>query len=150
MVRDTFDPKKLQGLADQNVTVLVGYRSGIPHVNKDGSTGQDTADLARLLSFGDAKIPARPHLEPGILQGRSQVSKAIEKHYQQLVETGKGNPDLVGAVAVGAVQEYVRGPYIRETVPNAPATIAAKGSEQPLIDIGDMVGALNYYVEKAT
>lgn len=149
MVLDTFDHRKLQGITMQSVVVLVGYRSGIPHIGKDGKTGMDTADLARMLSFGDSKIPARPHLEPGILQYRNEVSSAIEKHYEQLVNTGKGNPDLVGVVAVGAVQKYVRGPSIRASAPNAPATIAEKGSDQPLIDIGDMIGALNYYIEKA-
>ncbi len=52
--------------------------------------------------------------------------------------------DLIGSTAVGRIQEFaidLRDP------PNAQATIDAKGSSNPLVDTGQMVGSIDYKVK---
>ena len=87
-------------------------------------------------------IPARPWLVPGVQSGTIDYMRAIEKG----VKKGD-NLDIVlervGIVAVGKVQQYMTD---LKTPPNAPSTIAKKGSSNPLIDSGAMRQSVTYSV----
>jgi hypothetical protein len=51
-------------------------------------------------------------------------------------------------MAVGAVQEFVRGDYYRTNVPNSPKTIEYKeGGDKPLIDSANMIQSLQFVVQ---
>ena len=53
--------------------------------------------------------------------------------------------DKIGAYVAGAMQANgVNGDF----APLAPATIKAKGSDKPLLDTGQMVGAISWKVEE--
>lgn len=87
-------------------------------------------------------IPARPWLVPGVQSGTVDYLRVIEKG----VKKGD-NLDMVlervGIVAVGNVQQYMTD---LKTPPNAPSTIAKKGSSNPLIDSGAMRASVTYSV----
>ncbi|ADX42550.1 hypothetical protein [Tetrasphaera phage TJE1] len=145
----------IQALVTRGDDVLVGYPEGMPHPNSD----LDIDDLARTQTYGDENIPARPFLEEGILTQKNELGSLIRDHYAKRVEGRDKRPGLkrIGAQAVSAVQEFVRGDYYRETVPNAESTIDRKSRKQkgqyllsdtPLIDDAIMINATTYVVKE--
>ena len=122
--------------------VLVGYPDGVSHPD----SAIQNSDLARALHFGTAKIPARPFLYQAIASIRTELQRKLREMYKRSVKEGKepeGEYSLegIGALLVGAVQRFVRGDYFKSVTPNAPSTIAAKGSDTPLIDTGFMINS---------
>ena len=87
-------------------------------------------------------IPARPWLNPGVDSGTEEYLKIIERALEA------GEPleralHQIGVVATGMVQKYMT--ELR-TPPNAPSTIKAKGSSNPLIDSGALRQSVTYKV----
>ena len=157
-VKNTFDKRKILSVAQSDV-IQVGFVAGMPHANAD----EDIAELAKKLSFGDSKIPARPFLEEGMNEGIDQIKTAIGQHLKGLMDAPKTGSmsgfnaaissdrrkkglNKIGAIAVGAIKKFVYGDYYRENVPNAEMTIELKGSDKPLIDTGQMINSLTYVV----
>lgn len=148
---------------DASANVLVGFLSGRMHTpNKhkgksgnyedgDGSPATfeavETAELAKRLSFGDGRTPARPFLEDGLNSQAEKIRAEVGKQIQNVRNGGGANWDKIGTMAVGAIQEFVRGDYYKANVPNAEKTIEYKGSDTPLIDSGDLLNSLEYVVE---
>lgn len=146
-----------------NATIKVGFLSGRQHVEtkhkakdgqyreSDGSSATfkaiETAELAKQLSFGTATTPARPFIEDALRQNNEKLSAEIEKQVASVKNGNVANWDKVGTMAVGAIQEFVRGDYYKSTAPNAPATIKQKGSDTPLIDGADLVNSCEYVIE---
>ena len=171
-IQNTIDLKKIQKLLDDaNVEILVGFPSGMEHVNtlhKDdfenpnerrrgeyvGINGEDpmsqqpieTAELAKMLHYGTAKIPARPFLEDGIRQNIGKLKRALQDETKKITEGKKANWNKVGSMARGAIEEFVRSDYYKQRVPNAKSTIRWKGSDTPLIDGANMIQSLQYVV----
>lgn len=114
-------------------------------IHEDAPAHPDTPDLTMatigaILNFGteDGHIPARPWLEPGVNQATPDVLEVLQSG------VSAGTPmdtilEQIGLVAAGAVQEYMTD--LRQP-PNAPSTIAAKGSDNPLIDTGALRAAV--------
>lgn len=168
-IKNTVDAKEIQKFMDQAaVNILVGFPSGMQHVptlhkNKEtkkfeGYYGEepteidaiDTAELAKMLHFGAADIPARPFLEDGIKQNLGKLKRAMQDEVKKVKEGGKANWNKVGGMAVGAIKEFVKSDYYKQRVPNAKRTIEYKGSDTPLIDGAHMIESLQYLVEGAT
>jgi len=87
-------------------------------------------------------IPARPWLVPGVQSGNVEYLKIISDG----IADGKTPDELLntlGVVAVAKVQKYMND---LKTPPNAPSTIAKKGSSNPLIDTGALKQSVTYKV----
>jgi hypothetical protein len=141
-VGGSIDVHKIQRLVRSD-EILVGYPSGIKHPDSPF----ENADLAERLHDGTSTIPARPWLYQGIASALSEIRKAIKEYYEAFVADQPGaNPAKIGALAVGAVQRFVRGDYYRSKIPNAPSTIARKGSDKPLLDTGFLINSTAYVI----
>lgn len=163
-VVSTVDFQKIQKMADKAaVQILVGFPSGREHVptlhkNENGEykgyNGEDprdikpveTAELAKELSYGSARTPARPFLEEGIRSKEKEIRKALEEETQKVLDGKQANWEKVGTMAVGAIQEFVRSDHYKTTIPNSKKTIEYKGSDTPLIDGGDLINAVTFLV----
>ena len=158
------DFSEIQKFAENaSAKVLVGFLSGRQHVKtqhkdesgkyKDIDGGNATyekmenAELAKILTFGDARIPPRPFIEEGLLSQKDELKKEIGKQLDQIRDGKTANWNKVGTKAVGAIQEFVRSDYYKSRVPNSPRTIKYKGSDTPLIDGGDLINSLEFIVE---
>jgi hypothetical protein len=124
--------------------MLIGYPDGVKHPDSD----VQNSTLAEWLHNGTARIPARPFLYQGIESAFDEIRKAI-KEYHEIRMTGKeGNLAKIGAIAIGAVQRFVRGGYYQERMPNAPSTIRRKSrtghSDKPLIDTGFLINSTTF------
>lgn len=164
-ILNTVDTKKIQETVRKAAcNILVGFPSGEMHVptfhkNKDGKyVGYnnenvedvkpiETAELAKSLSFGTAEYPARPFLEEGIESKKDELVEAMKQEAKKAIEGGGANWDKVGTMAVGAIEEFVRGDYYKSTKPNSKKTIEYKGSDKPLIDGGNLIQSLHYVVQ---
>ena len=136
-IQNTIDLQKIRNLMNEaNVEILVGFPSGLEHVNtlhKDdfdnpnerrrgkyvGIAGEDpesqqpieTAELAKMLHYGTQNIPARPFLEEGIRQNIGKIKRALRDEATKVAEGKKANWNKVGSLAKGAIDEFVRSDY---------------------------------------
>lgn len=127
--------------------VTVGIHEDTGMHEDDGITN---AQLGAVMEFGtnNGNIPARPWLTPGVSSGNEEYIKIIAdgledgQQPEQLLE-------MVGLVAVAKVQQYM---VDLRSPPNAPQTIARKGSSNPLIDTGALRQSVTHKVtdEKPT
>ena len=166
-IKNTIDLKKIQALMNEaHVDILVGFRGGQQHhmdvkrkKKKDGYKNihglepediqsPDIDELAKMQHFGTADIPARPFLTDGIRQNLGKIKRAMQDEAQKIAAGGKANWNKVGTMAVGAIQEFVRGDYYKSNIPNSKKTIEYKGSDTPLIDSAEMVNSMTYLVQR--
>ena len=107
--------------------------------------GTPVAAVAAWNEFGTKTIPERPFFRNALAESERGVSNILAKG----IDTKKMVVDerlagRVGAYVAGQVMESIRtltGP------PNAPETIARKGSTNPLIDTGMMRASVGWSVE---
>lgn len=148
---DTFKLNRLM----RDDQILIGFPSGIQHPDSD----VDNATLAEWLHEGTARIPSRPFLLQGMSSGRERIRKAVKESHENLVRKGVAKALHVAVVAVGAVQDFVRGDYYKTTIPNALSTIRGKSKkrgkktlvgDRPLIDTGFLVNSCTYVIREGT
>lgn len=146
VVKDTRG-RGLQELADRlraaaNSRVKVGVPSG--PTEQDGTS---MALVAATVEFGKENQPERPFLRGGVRESLPQV-RSLAAHDLAAVAEGRQTIavalERAGAVAVGSVKKYMTGDHF---APNAPSTIAKKGSEQPTIDTAALRGSITSVVE---
>lgn len=130
---------KIRG--DKYVTVGIHEDAGI-----HPDSGMTNATLGAIQHFGadiirqtkngtfQIKIPARPWLDIGVESGIQEYIRTISDGLKS------GLPfdtimKQIGLEAAAAVQEYMTN--LKEP-PNAKSTIAQKGSDNPLIDTGEL------------
>ena len=99
--------------------------------------------VAFWQEYGTLNIPKRPFMRNAILRGKARWAEAF-KHFAR----GDADFDLI----LNRVGEVVRGDVVKSitsttTPPNAPATIAQKGSSHPLIDTGFLRQSVTFKVE---
>lgn len=133
--------EKLQGAT----RVLVGVPKGAG-VYEDGLT---IATIAAVNNFGsaDGHIPARPFLQPAIEKGAPQYQRLAEVMIPKVL-TGEMDMTMLleqmGQLAEGHVKQEITDLKIP---PNAKSTIAAKGSDNPLIDTGALRQSIRYVID---
>jgi hypothetical protein len=110
--------------------------------------GTSVIDYAYWNEFGTRHIPARPFMATTADRYRDGVYAYTERLIGGLID-GKYRVNNVLTYIGMWYQSKVR-ITIRQAkqwaVPDAPATIKAKGSSSPLIDTGRMVNAVNYEI----
>lgn len=119
--------------------VTVGIHEDAGNV-EDGSMTQ--AQNGALQNFGNDKIPARPWLIPGVQSATQDITDTIASGIEK-GQTLDETLDQIGAIATGVTQQYMTD---LKTPPNAPSTIAQKGSDNPLIDTGSMRASVTWKV----
>ena len=133
--------KRVTAIGKLTIRVGVfGANASRAHPSGGGSVGE----IAIRNHYGAPGVPARPFLTYALRKHR----RAIQETFRGVVASG-ATPEqvgeLVGAFAAGAVQETISD---RIPPPNAPATVAAKGSDVPLIDSGILRQSISYEVTK--
>jgi len=111
-------------------------------------SGSDMVQKASQNEFGTERIPERSFIRAGIDKHKVAYIKFMKKAAANIaagVASKKTALMLLGAKAKGDIQTYID---IGKFEPNAPFTIAKKGSSKPLIDTGRMRQSVDYAVEK--
>lgn len=137
---------KLAGLE-----VRIGFQHGKVFYESDEDDGDekekvDLADIAMWNELGTSRAPSRPFLRQTVDTKESEIVAFLQKAVRPLL-SGSGTAQSVlqkiGPYSKGLVQEQITdGDY----VPNAPSTIARKGSDKPLIDTGLMRDSVDFVI----
>jgi hypothetical protein len=125
----------------QKLTIRVGYQAV-------GSTDLTVIDIAIFQEFGTINIPARPFFSSAIELGREEIFDFIEKEIGDILEGKRGAimaAERVGLFAKNKIQERIRTSPEWAT-PLKQSTIDAKGSDVPLIDIGELLNSVTYAI----
>lgn len=131
--------------------VKVGFQFGsVTKSQRKGTRkkkpGLSMPEIAAQNEYGTSRIPARPFMSTAVDANRGTINGYIKKQYGLILD-GKTTVNkalgLIGQLMTGLIQKR-----IRQIVypPNAPSTIARKGSSKPLIDFGQMVQSVRYVV----
>lgn len=131
--------------------VKAGFQVGSQTKNQRKGTrrkkgNQSMPEIAAQNEYGTKTIPARPFMSTAVDMNRAVINDYIEKQYKAILD-GRATTDkalgLIGQLMTGLIQKR-----IRQIVypPNAPSTIARKGSSKPLIDFGQMIQSVRYQV----
>ncbi len=134
---DLFLTKTTQGVKEQ--TVQVGFFG-----NDRYEDGTPVAKVATIHEFGAAHVPPRPFFR--------QAIKNMEKELPQLVADIIDPKTLrLDMVSLGKLGSWAAGQVAKRiidlrTPPNSPLTIAAKRSDNPLIDTGKLLRSVTWKV----
>lgn len=113
----------------------------------DAKSGITNAQLALIHEFG-LGVPERSFLRATFDQLKDIWHAFVAKVFKPVAD---GKIDLMKALAL--IGERVKSDIKRRITqgsgippPNAPSTIARKGSDRPLVDTGRLVGSIDYEV----
>lgn len=94
-------------------------------------------------------IPPRPVLQPAIEDRKPEISMVLADAGRAAllndVAVYEANLNKAGMVTASAAQGWFENPQ-NDWPPNSPRTIRRKGSDQPLVDTGEMRKAITYIV----
>lgn len=148
------NPKALEGLRKRfekaaSKEIAVGFPKGKAQAYPDGTS---VIEVAARHVFG-VGVPVRDFMsmaKPGI----HEKTKPILVKITQLSGQEQGDDKAVTALQNGAGQvaqaEIQQAIIELDDPPNAPSTIAAKGSGNPLIDTGHMKDSVTYVIRDKT
>ena len=97
-------------------------------------------------------IPPRPVLEPAIAlpENKEKIEEMMQEAAEAAlvdgdIEKAKACCEKAGMAGRDACKKYITDGHL---APNAPSTVARKGSSIPLIDTGAMHGSISYAVRR--
>ena len=107
------------------------------------TAGTYVAQVARIQEYGSIKIPPRPFFRNAI---DNNMQKWLDFLGRDLVNTNNAelSYNRLGEMARGDIVESITQ---LDTPPNAPKTIARKGSSNPLIDTGFLRANVTFKVD---
>lgn|SRR5699024_11032695 len=110
-----------------------------------GLFGGFAAKKATWQEYGTSRgIPARPFLRNTQYENENQWRQKTSQDIVQVFEGGLSSSAVLSKLGLLMVQD------IRKTIdsgnfaPLSPVTVAKKGSSKPLVDTGDMYGAITH------
>jgi hypothetical protein len=97
------------------------------------------------------QIPPRPVLEPAIKDCKDKIAKRLTKAFKAAIQGDKVEMerwfDSAGMYAEKYSRNWFENPK-NHWPPNAPSTIARKGSDVPLIDTGELRKAIKHVIRR--
>lgn len=138
--------KRLRILAQHKAFVKAGILGKHNHRDDGALTN---AAVASLAEYGTSKVAARPFIRPAFELHREEYLEMLREAFKEAVHSN--NEQLfpralarIGMRMAADIKNYVtQGNNLR---PNAPSTIAQKGSSRPLVDSAQMIRGVDYEV----
>ena len=136
--------RKVQKAYDTPLDVLVGYLQSSAGTDENGVSN---LQKAWQNEFGvKNKIPERSFIRSTISENidqiRDYIAKLEERIFSGFVDINKVD-EMLAVFVIGLIKEKIK--RSREwAVENAPLTKEKKGSDQPLVDTGDMRNNLDW------
>ncbi len=130
--------KELEG-----ITLKFGFQAG----EDPYEDGTELTTIAAANELGGSNRPARPFMRQSWENHEDELKQMCERGLKIIYGGGSVEQACasIGVGGVGLIQrEIVEGGF----APNAPATIARKGSDTPLIDTAHMRQSVRFKVEK--
>ena len=92
-------------------------------------------------------IPERAFLRNGYDENKDDVLNRVDALLDDVIGGTMSTDqffEVIGLLMKSRIQDYARD---LDSPPNHPYTVERKGSSNPLVDTGDMIGAITYKVE---
>lgn len=130
--------------ATEGVHITVGVHGD----QKPRSGGTPMTLVAAANEFGttDGRVPERSFIRATVDSRRNDIAEVMQKQ-MKLLEDGKRSAkdvaEIVGLWTANAIKKYMTD---LQEPPNAPSTVARKGSSNPLIDTGQLRSAVTHKV----
>jgi hypothetical protein len=129
-------------------SLAFGYTTVGVHGNQVTEDGTSLSLVASANEYGtiDGRVPERSFMRSAMDEGRAELGE-LQRRLFLLVLAGKMDPKralgIIGAKAKALVQAKIASNI---PPPNAPSTIARKGSTRTLIDTGQLRQGIEYVV----
>lgn len=122
-------------------TVKIGYQQGWA----ESEDGVDECDIAAWNEFGTEKSPSRPFMRNAIDNHTDKIDNMFKAEVNNL-QNGMSAEQILNQIGV-FVKDLIQTEIVDgDFTPNAPYTIAKKGSSKPLIDTGRMRQSVQYII----
>jgi hypothetical protein len=115
--------------------IKVGILSGTGEHPK-GTNGQTLAEVGWWNEFGTKTIPERPFLRTGLREKITKYRMILNAGLKKILVGATSVDQVLGILGVAAVADVQMKIIMIQSPPNAPATVAQKGSSSPLQDTG--------------
>lgn len=140
--------RELRTLQRSEVAVgIVGTEAQTKHPDSDLTL----AEVAAVNEYGsdDGHIPERPAHRNCAEDNQAEIAKNTQNAISAVLSGAKAQAvmDRLGVWYTGKVKQAIAD---FDTPPNAPATIRAKGANNPLIDTGRTRNSVTHVVRKLT
>lgn len=146
-----FKRKKINGGVEalkKRVKIPGTVDVGIIDAGEHPSGDITVAGIGFVHEFGSATVPERSFIRSTIQKRKKDIislqKKLLKKISNGQMEVKKGL-ELIGEFTSAAIKEKI---IAIKSPPNTPATIAAKGSSNPLIDTGQLKNSITYKVNE--
>jgi hypothetical protein len=119
-------------------------KAGYPTEGETYDDGLTTLQVAVFNEFGTKDIPMRAHVRAAYDEDVDNLARLSAVEYGKVVDgtqTAQQAIARLGEYHTGVIQKKIKEGPFKE---NAPATIAKKGSDRPLIDTGAMIQAVTH------
>lgn len=121
---------------------------GIIDVGMEKDSDMTVAAIGFVHEFGSTHIPERSFIR-STTSGKKKEIITLQKQLLKKIVNG----DMTVEKGLGILGDFVRGEIQQRIVdikepPNSPATIARKGSANPLIDTGQLKGSITFEVNR--
>lgn len=140
------EAKRLENLTKEIVKMRVEV--GFNESSGGYEDGITTAQVAAWNEYGTEHSPSRPFMRQTIKDHKGDIEKRAAVALRSAA-TNRGDVQTVlnqiGACTKAYMQDEIRN---GGWTPNAPSTIAKKGSSKPLIDSGHMRQSIVYEIKK--
>lgn len=121
---------------------------GVIDAGIHSDSGLTVANVADANEFGTSTIPERSFMRTTLKEKKKQII-ALQKKLLKKIQSGEMSTEqalgLVGEFTADLVSQKI---VAIKSPPNAPATIAAKGSSNPLVDTGQLKNSITYEVNR--
>lgn len=132
-------------VADAAISVGVQSDAGM-HKDDDGqSSGTTVAEIYYWNELGTSLIPERPTLRPTFIEQKEKyigILKVISA--KAMEQPGYNMKQAMGRLGEVAQQDIQNSIVELRSPPNAQSTIEAKGSDNPLVDTGQLVSSIRW------
>jgi len=107
-------------------------------------SGEHVLNKAIWNEFGTVNAPARPFATTAFVVHKDELIDFTQRQVGLALDGKKSVNDALNAIGIKG-QAIMRKRIVEiDTPPNAPSTIAKKGSSNPLIDSDEMLREVNY------
>lgn len=130
----------------KEIKKLDGSSTNIGIYGNGGDASNNLAERAAIHEFGtrDKRIPERPFNRQAFDKNLKDTKKVIDIGYNKVVERKISAKRMLSNTGAWYEKKLKQEVEVGGFTALAPATISAKGSSRPLIDKGQMRGAIEH------
>lgn len=139
------DARQILDRIRESVSGPSAVKVGFP----EGRAAGGVIERAVFNEFGTSRgVPERPFFRNAMADNKTKYRAMTRAEARRILAGEATMASALGDLGIMAQGDIQQSIVSLRTPPNAPATIARKGSSNPLIDTGEMRQAVTYLIEE--